>query len=216
MTTCCSAPVAAWGTSPASGAPADRASSWPGRPARADRLAAGLHLSARHLPLCGVPACREQQHRGRGWLSGRRNPRIQRRLSAGSAEAPPQAGPDWNIDERLRLGTSVLAYSSQYVRGNENNRHRANDEFEGRGRLPGYAVVNLTADYRLARDWTLFGRVDNPSTALRHRRSAGREPVRGAGNAFESDPDEWRHEQFIAPGAPRAGWLGVRYRWDAL
>ena len=70
-------------------------------------------------------------------------------------------GLDWNIDERLRLGTSVLAYSSQYVRGNENNRHRANDEFEGRGRLPGYAVVNLTADYRLARDWTLFGRVDN-------------------------------------------------------
>ncbi len=126
-------------------------------------------------------------------------------------------GLDWNIDERLRLGTSVLAYSSQYVRGNENNRHRANDEFEGRGRLPGYAVVNLTADYRLARDWTLFGRVDN----LFDKRYAtggalAENPFVGAGNAFESDPDEWRHEQFIAPGAPRAGWLGVRYRWDAL
>jgi len=32
-------------------------------------------------------------------------------------------------------------------------------------------------------------------------------PFVGAGNAFESDPDEWRHEQFIAPGAPRAGGL---------
>ncbi|MGE6191220.1 hypothetical protein [Pseudomonas sp. SCT] len=41
-------------------------------------------------------------------------------------------------------------------------------------------------------------------------------PFVGSGNAFESDPDEWRHEQFIAPGAPRAGWLGARYRWDAL
>ena len=70
-------------------------------------------------------------------------------------------GLNWNLNERLRVGTSVLAYSSQYVRGNENNRHQPNDEVEGSGKLPGYAVVNLTADYRLARDWTLFGRVDN-------------------------------------------------------
>ena len=126
-------------------------------------------------------------------------------------------GLNWNLNERLRVGTSVLAYSSQYVRGNENNRHQPNDEVEGSGKLPGYAVVNLTADYRFARDWTLFGRVDN----LFDKRYAtggalAENSFVGAGNAFESDPDEWRHEQFIAPGAPRAGWVGVRYRWDAL
>ena len=65
--------------------------------------------------------------------------------------------------------------------------------------------------------WTLFGRVDN----LFDKRYAtsgalAENPFVGAGNAFASDPDEWRHEQFIAPGAPRAGWLGVRYAWDAL
>jgi len=38
-------------------------------------------------------------------------------------------------------------------------------------------------------------------------------PFVGAGNAFEEDPDEWRSERFVAPGAPRAGWIGVRYRW---
>jgi iron complex outermembrane recepter protein len=126
-------------------------------------------------------------------------------------------GLNWNLNERLRVGTSVLAYSSQYVRGNENNRHQPNDEVEGSGKLPGYAVVNLTADYRFARDWTLFGRVDN----LFDKRYANGGALAensfvGAGNGFESDPDEWRHEQFIAPGAPRAGWVGVRYRWDAL
>jgi len=126
-------------------------------------------------------------------------------------------GLDWNLNDRLRLGTTVLAYSDQYVRGNENNRHRPNDEFEGSGKLAGYAVVNLTADYRFAPGWTLFGRVDN----LFDKRYAtsgalAENPFVGAGNAFASDPDEWRHEQFIAPGAPRAGWLGVRYAWDAL
>ncbi|MCQ4324866.1 TonB-dependent receptor [Pseudomonas stutzeri] len=126
-------------------------------------------------------------------------------------------GLDWNPNDRLRIGTSVLAYCAQYVRGNENNRHQANDEFEGRGKLPGYAVVNLTADYRFTRDWTLFGRVDN----LFDKRYAtggalAENPFVGAGHAFEADPDEWRHEQFIAPGAPRAAWVGVRYRWGAL
>lgn len=125
-------------------------------------------------------------------------------------------GLDWNLNERLRLGTTLLAYSAQYVRGNENNRHQASEEFEGSGKLPGYAVLNLSADYRFARDWTLFGRVDN----LFDKRYAtsgalAENPFVGAGNAFASDPDDWRHEQFIAPGAPRAAWLGVRYRWDA-
>lgn len=126
-------------------------------------------------------------------------------------------GLDWNPNDRLRIGTSVLAYSAQYVRGNENNRHQAKDEFEGRGKLPGYAVVNLAADYRFTRDWTLFGRVDN----LFDKRYAtggalAENPFVGTGHAFEADPDEWRHEQFIAPGAPRAAWVGVRYRWGAL
>ncbi len=126
-------------------------------------------------------------------------------------------GLDWNYNDRLRLGTSVLVYSDQYVRGNENNRHRPDDEFEGKGKTAGYAVVNLTADYRMTRDWTVFGRIDN----LFDKRYAtggalAENPFVGTGNAFEAEPDEWRHEQFIAPGAPRAAWLGVRYRWDAL
>ncbi|MCC4119190.1 TonB-dependent receptor, partial [Aromatoleum toluclasticum] len=27
--------------------------------------------------------------------------------------------------------------------------------------MPGYAIVNLSADYRLGSGWTLFGRIDN-------------------------------------------------------
>ena len=126
-------------------------------------------------------------------------------------------GLDWRAGNALRVGADLLAYSGQYVRGNENNRHAPDDEFGGRGKLPGYAVVNLNADYRLGRGWTLFGRVDN----LFDRRYAtagalAENPFVGIGNAFVADPDEWRHEQFVAPGAPRSAWVGVRYAWKGF
>ncbi|NMF99268.1 TonB-dependent receptor [Aromatoleum toluolicum] len=123
-------------------------------------------------------------------------------------------GLDWRASDALRLGADVLAYSGQYVRGNENNRHEPDGEFGGRGKLPGYAVVNVSADYRFARGWTLFGRIDN----LFDKRYAtagalAENPFVGAGNAFAADPGEWRQERFVAPGTPRSAWIGVRYAW---
>lgn len=121
---------------------------------------------------------------------------------------------NWRASDALRVGAGLVAYSSQYVRGNENNRHKANDAFRGKGELPGYAVLNLSADYRLSGDWTLFGRVDN---VFDQRYATGgalaENPFTGPGNAFEPDTGAWRSEQFIAPGAPRAAWVGLRYRW---
>lgn len=35
-------------------------------------------------------------------------------------------------------------------------------------------------------------------------------PFNAAGG-FENDSVAWRRETFVAPGAPRAAWLGVRY-----
>ena len=29
---------------------------------------------------------------------------------------------------------------------------------------------------------------------------------------FINDSDDWRNAQFVGPGAPRAGWIGIRYR----
>jgi outer membrane receptor protein involved in Fe transport len=122
----------------------------------------------------------------------------------------------WRANDALRVGAGLVAYSGQYVRGNENNSHTANDEFGGRGELPGYAVVNLSADYRLSGGWTLFGRVDNLFDQRYATAGALAEnPFAAAGNAFEPDTDAWRSEQFIAPGAPRAGWIGLRYRWGS-
>ena len=31
------------------------------------------------------------------------------------------------------------------------------------------------------------------------------------GGSFQANSDHWRRESFVAPGAPRAAWVGVRY-----
>lgn len=132
-------------------------------------------------------------------------------------------GVNWRATDRVRIGADLLAFSSQYARGNENNRHRAGTatdalgetrEFAGGGKIPGYAVVNLNGDIDLGAGWQLFGRISN----LFDRRyaSAGvlaENPFTGAGNAFAGNADDWRRETFVAPGAPRAAWIGVRYRF---
>lgn len=123
----------------------------------------------------------------------------------------------WRTSDALRIGADVVAYSSQFMRGNENNEHRAGGEFEGSGKTPGYAIVNLSADYRLGSGWSAFARVDN---VFDNRYATGgalaENPFTGAGNAFQPDPDAWRSEQFIAPGTPRSAWIGVRYAWKNL
>ena len=113
--------------------------------------------------------------------------------------------PDWNV------GAQLAAYSSQFVRGNENNAHQADgDDFFGAGKIGGFALVNLTTNWKLGAGWELFAKVSN----LFDRRYASGGLL--AENAFDSRgsllaPADWRHEQFVAPGAPRALWVGARW-----
>ena len=125
----------------------------------------------------------------------------------------------WRATDELRLGADLQAFSGQYLRGNENNRHQAgtytdvNGEtrtFEGAGKVGGYAVLNLNAELGLGAGWQAFARVNNVFD--RRYASAGvlaENPF--VGGAFQANPDNWRRESFVAPGAPRAAWVGVRY-----
>jgi len=105
--------------------------------------------------------------------------------------------------ERATFGATLLSFSSQYARGDENNQDR-------NGAVPGYAVVNLDARWRFTGDWELFGTVTNLFD--RTYASSG---VLGAnfftapGNSF--DAGNVQAEQFRTPGLPRAAWIGLRY-----
>src|SRR6266704_1777360 len=104
------------------------------------------------------------------------------------------------------VGGSLVVASSQYAHGDENNR-------DAHGRVPGYALIDLDARWRAARDWEVFASIVN----VLDRRyqnfavlgaNAFTGPDRSFGPALGLDP---RPEQFRAVGAPRGIWIGVRY-----
>jgi outer membrane receptor protein involved in Fe transport len=97
-----------------------------------------------------------------------------------------------------------VAQSGVFVRGNENNQH------QGGGRVVGFGVLNLNAAWQVAPGWTLTGKVSNVAD-----RRYGTGGVL-AQNAFDANgvlqaPANWVNERFVAPGAPRAVWVGLRY-----
>ena len=122
-------------------------------------------------------------------------------------------GADWQPAAGWNVGTQLRAYSGQFVRGNENNQHQPDGvDFNGSGRVGGFAVVDLTGSWKLGANLELFGKVAN----LFDRRyaTAG---LLGA-NAFDANrvlqaPADWRTEQFVGPGAPRAAWVGMRLQF---
>src|SRR5262245_52132427 len=110
---------------------------------------------------------------------------------------------EWDPIDRATLGANLVAFSSQYARGDENNADR-------NGQVPGYALVNLDGRWRFAQGWELFGTVSN----LFDRRYAtfgvlGANFFTGPGDSF--DAANVQSEQFRTPGLPRAVWLGLRY-----
>jgi outer membrane receptor protein involved in Fe transport len=112
------------------------------------------------------------------------------------------------------VGAQLNAFSGQFVRGNENNAHQADgDEFNGAGRIGGFALLNLSTSWKFARGWELFGKVTNVFD--RKYASAGLlgENAFGRAGALLA-PADWRHEQFVGPGAPRAAWVGLRWSME--
>jgi outer membrane receptor protein involved in Fe transport len=151
-------------------------------------------------------------------------------------------GMSYDFTPRFNLGFTVVGQSSQYVRGNENNDHMPGGTdsdgssvtarydptitvspgraYVGEGKVSGFAVLNLNATYRITDELALFMRLDNvfdrqyatggelglnPFTPSRWglRDEAG----------FNYNSFDWTHSLFVAPGAPRALWIGLTYSW---
>jgi outer membrane receptor protein involved in Fe transport len=110
----------------------------------------------------------------------------------------------------VEIGAGLVAVSSQYSHGDENNIDR-------NGKVPGYAVVNLDAHYEPVPGLSIFALVSNlfdkryyNFAVLGQNFFTG--PGRSFGPASGVDPVP---EQFRAVGAPRGIWVGLRYRFGA-
>ena len=107
------------------------------------------------------------------------------------------------------------------MHGNENNGHQANslactpaedgDEIPcGKGKTGGYTVVNLDTQYNVGSGWKVFAKAINVFD--KDYETTGR-----LGTSHFGSTGIWDNEttgtRLVAPGAPRAGWIGVRYEF---
>jgi outer membrane receptor protein involved in Fe transport len=98
--------------------------------------------------------------------------------------------------QKVSLGVNGIFSGNQVFRGDEANLSKP---------LAGYWLVNATAEYKVTKNFTVFGKLDN--LADEQYSSFG-----VYGNATEIFP-HFTDGRFISPGAPRAGWLGIRVKF---
>jgi outer membrane receptor protein involved in Fe transport len=115
----------------------------------------------------------------------------------------------YKITPAWRVGSNIVATSSQYVRGDENNQ-------DTHGKIPGYTVVNLDTHYEINRNWKVFGKIANVFDKNYSTFGLlGVNEFTGPGNSFSSNSATWNQsDQFRTPAAPRAAWVGVTYEFD--
>ncbi len=108
---------------------------------------------------------------------------------------------------RWMLRGQIEAFSQRYAQGDENNR-------DANGTVPGYAVVNAGAGYRVDRHWRVDLSVDNVfNRVYTDFGQLGSNAFTGPDRAFSNQPATWQAAQFVAPGAPRGVWLDASYSW---
>ncbi|MES1254537.1 MAG: TonB-dependent receptor [Acidobacteriota bacterium] len=125
---------------------------------------------------------------------------------------------DLRVTTRASVGLNLVGVSSSYARGNENNQDQPDGTYYiGAGSAPGYAVANLGVRYQVARDVHLVAQVNNVfdtryytaaqlgATGLTSTGAFIARPFPAVGGEFPV-----QHASFLAPGAPRAGWMGLR------
>lgn len=104
------------------------------------------------------------------------------------------------------FGTNVIAFSDQYARGNENNAHDGPG-----GKIGGYAVVNMDTRYSIGKGWQVFAKVNNVFDREYNNGGMLGETLFNSAGTFTGN--ETGQMPFYAPGAPRAGWIGVRWEF---
>ena len=114
---------------------------------------------------------------------------------------------EWEALPQWTIGTNIVAFSDQYAHGNENN----DDDGEG-AKIGGYTVVNLDTRYRFANSgWQVFAKVNNVFDKEYYSGGMLGETFFEADGTFMDGDDE--RSALVAPGAPRAAWVGVRYEF---
>jgi outer membrane receptor protein involved in Fe transport len=122
----------------------------------------------------------------------------------------------WRALPGVRLGANLQWQSDVIVRGNENQQHQPDGTtFFGSGKVDGFALLNLNANWKFSPGWTLLGKVNNVFD--RHYSSGGLLGTSGIdsnGTALTTPASNWSNDQFVAPGAPRSFSLALQWKFN--
>lgn len=128
---------------------------------------------------------------------------------------------DVQVSSRVSLHANLMAISSSYARGNENNQHEPDGVYYlGEGTVDGYAVMNLGVRVEVVRNVEVIGQFNNLfdaeySTAAQLGPTGITQSGTFIARPFAAVSGEFPlyRSTFVAPGAPFRAWGGIRVRF---
>lgn len=128
---------------------------------------------------------------------------------------------DWTVTRKLTIDLGWSAVARSFARGNENNLHQPDGRlFVGPGENAGFGLANLGARYQLTPRLQFYVQVNNlfdkQYSSAAQLGPTGFDP-RGnfIARPFPAVNGEYplQSSTFVAPGAPRGAWAGLRFRF---
>ncbi len=120
---------------------------------------------------------------------------------------------DWQASNQLNLGAGLQYSSSLITQGNEDGKIGTEDEStDADASIKGYSLLNLKATYQAQKGLTLFAKINN-ATNKRYETYGmiGENNFNPDGSLIEAG--EPTIAKFVAPGAPRTFFVGMRYQF---
>lgn len=142
---------------------------------------------------------------------------------------PKQTGKaymDIQATSKFIIDLGLVANSSSYARGNENNAYQPDPPYYlGPGVSPGYAIANFAAHYDLTRHLQLAVQVDNvldhhyytaaqiENTPFASNGTLILQPFPAYTNGPQAGNYPLQSATFFAPGAPLRAWVELKFRF---
>jgi iron complex outermembrane receptor protein len=113
---------------------------------------------------------------------------------------------EYHLSDAWSFGGNMRAYSNQYAVGDENNQDR-------HGAVPGYVTLDLDLHYRPTRALSFFAEINNVFDRRYFISGTLGNNVFNTPNRLINIDGPGASTLFVAPGAPRGYFVGLRYRF---
>lgn len=116
---------------------------------------------------------------------------------------------EYHFTDAWSFGGNVRAYSGQYAVGDENNQ-------DSHGMVPGYVILDLDLHYQATQALSFFAEIDNVFNHSYFISGALSNNVFDTSNRLINTSGPGTSTLFVAPGAPRSYFIGLRYSFGTI